>query len=99
MKKSMVYAVLALVSGGLAIAPAANAATWVMWDGNTPQYVTYVETATPVYKDITKPVVIQDDAYTKAVILQRDMTIPRWQMTDESLNYEAASVIRGTNKK
>lgn len=98
MKKSIVYAVLALVCGGSAIAPAANAATWVMWDGNTPQYVTYVETPTMVRKDISKPVIVEHRGWpresTKAVVLQRDITVPRWQMTDEALNYEAVEALK-----
>lgn len=98
MKISTVYAMLALVSGGALFAPAANAETWVMWDGNTPAYVQYVETPTQIMKDITKPVVIQDQTFTKAVILQRDIAVPRWMMTNQQLNYEAAEVLRQVKK-
>lgn len=95
MKRSMVYALLAIVSGGLGVAPAATAATWVMWDGATPQYVTYVETPPPVYKDVTKPIIV-DQSVTKAVIIERDLAFPRWQMHDPSLSYEPMGVINVT---
>lgn len=94
MKISMVYAVLALVSGGALLAPAANAETWVMWDGTTPSYVTYVETPAPIRKEIIKPVVIEDKSFTKAVILDRDFTVQRWQMSDQNLNYEASEALK-----
>ncbi|MBY0549498.1 MAG: hypothetical protein K2W95_19635 [Candidatus Obscuribacterales bacterium] len=94
MKKSMVYAVLALVSGGALSAPAANAETWVMWDGHTPSYVTFVETPPHVMKEISKPVVIEDKSFTKAVLIDRDHTIPRWQMRNQDLNYEAVDALK-----
>jgi hypothetical protein len=93
MKRSTFFAVLALISGGMAITPA-TAATWVMWDGSTPQYVTFVETPTPILKELSAPVLVEDQAFTGAKVLERDITIHRWQMRNEKLNYEAVEALK-----